>query len=84
MSKLLIKGKLNDLYSTEFMDEFLALSLIFEQHISFFKNNEQRESLQKSYEEFLIQLLKNSALVNKEKTKNINISNNEEQSKSLI
>ena len=83
MSKLLIKGKLNDLYSTEFMDEFLALSLIFEQHISFFKNNEQRESLQKSYEEFLIQLLKNSALVNKEKTKNINISNNEEQSKSL-
>ena len=83
LSKLLIKGKLNDFYSIEFMDEFLALSLIFEQHISFFKNNEEREFLQKSYEDFLIQLLKNSALINKGKTKIIQINNNEEQNKSL-
>ena len=83
-SELLTKGKLDDLYSNEFIDEFLDISYIFETQISFFKHKDEKsiEELQNLYEEFLIKLLRNSnqickaeALKKKEEQKNMNRKN---------
>ena len=69
ISKLLNKGKLNDLYSNEFIDEFVDISYIFESKLSFFKNVNENSlnQLLNLYEDFLIKLLKNSAQIWKAK-----------------
>ena len=80
---LLIQGKLDDLFIIEFIDEFLSLSIIFENNMSFFKKKEDKIALQTIYEDFLIKLLKKTAFLSQQKS-SINLPKIEVQRKSIF
>ena len=80
---LLIQGKLDDLFIIEFIDEFLSLSIIFENNMSFFKKKEDKIALQSIYEDFLIKLLKKTAFLSQQKS-SINLPKIEVQKKSIF
>ena len=83
-SNLLTKGKLNDLFKNELIDEFLSLSLIFEHKISLFNNENDKYYLQKLYEDFLINLLKNTTILNQQKSNNNNLPKIKEQKSNIL